>query len=117
MTSIPLPSDQPFLYFLTAFLFIVSFYSVRRDKSQLPLINPREILDVTGQKRIDEFCKYNKELLMKGKYLYPGKPFRIFTPDGEIISLPVNFIDEARNHPGLDFPHVTVSDTLSNTSR
>lgn len=101
-SSIPPPGDQPLVYLLAALLFVITFYSIGHESNdRLPSINPGGLLDLSGQKRISQFCQHSRELLIQGHALYPNKPFRIFTSEGDMVVIPANLIDEVRSHTSL----------------
>ncbi|KAF5614628.1 ent-kaurene oxidase [Fusarium tjaetaba] len=70
---------------------------------ELPYLNPPGKFDLLGKKARWHFAMNARALLAKGRELYPGKPYRMFTDVDDLIVLPSQYVDETRNEPALDF--------------
>lgn len=73
------------------------------ETSSLPIINPRKRFEFSNLERIAHFKANCRQLLQKGRAMYPQKPYRMICPEGEVIVLPTCLVNQVRSEPALDF--------------
>lgn len=94
-------------YIAPLLLFILFLYGIN-NKSTLaaPVINPKKRTELTHMGSVDRFMTSSREVMTKGRSMYPDKPYRVYTDWGEALVLPPEFVNELKSHPDLDFMHV-----------
>ncbi|KAF9879088.1 cytochrome p450 monooxygenase [Colletotrichum karsti] len=61
------------------------------------------MFDLFGQKTKKQFIFNARKIMKRGRELFEGKPYRMFTDVGDLVVLPSKYIDDIRNEPGLSF--------------
>ena len=100
-------------YLIAATLFGLVFYSRPKTKSNVPLINPRHLFELTDTRAKQDFIKNSKCMIENQFAKTPNKPFRVISDTGVATVLPPCLADEIRNDPRLNFGGFTkkVKDT------
>ncbi|KAF3070666.1 Dihydromonacolin L monooxygenase LovA [Daldinia childiae] len=84
-----------------------------KETSSLPIINPRKRFEFSNLERIADFKTNCRQLLQKGRTMYPQKPYRMICPEGEVIVLPTCLVNQMRSEPALDFVGISKEDSHS----
>ncbi|EHK21974.1 uncharacterized protein TRIVIDRAFT_60000 [Trichoderma virens Gv29-8] len=82
---------------------VLLYFPTHRNLEHLPLLKPVDGFSLLDIKSKTAFVFRSKELLAKGRALFPQSPYRMITDLGEIVFLPVGLADEIRNDPRLSF--------------
>lgn len=112
------PVEQAALYIVLTILFSLTLHATAGygKKSSLPIINPRKRFEFSNIKRVADF-KFNcRQLLQKGRAMYPGEPYRMICPEGEMIVIPTRLVNEIRSEPALEFVGVSTDDSHAHLS-
>ncbi len=96
-------SNGHLLYLVTAFLFALLFYSFHGPKSGTPHLNPRGLLELTGNRSKQEFVLGAREMLHAWFSTHPSKPIRVTSDFGEVTVLPPEMANAIRNDDRLSF--------------
>lgn len=86
---------------VTVLLYILA--NLIRQRSKPPLINPPKLLDLRQSRPKLEFLKNSKELLLRGKEIFKGRPFRVRSERGDVTVLPYEMAHDMRNEHNLSF--------------
>lgn len=104
MVTIPTPSKQPLLYVTTVLMLVLVLHVMGKEKGYgLPVINPKKPFELSNRRSLLEWGFHCKDLLAKGRAMFPGKPYAMIVPEGEVMVWPTSAIDEVKSEHGLDF--------------
>ena len=96
--------DQYSRYVVVAILSLLGTYFLVDGKtSSLPVMNPRKRFELSNQRRLNEFLLHSYDTFLEAKASFLGKPYKLFTAEGECVILPPQFLNELRNNPNLEF--------------
>lgn len=85
-------------------LFIIFFYGINKHSTlSAPFINPKKRMELSSMGTVNRFMAGSREVMAKGRSMYPDKPYRVYTDWGEALVLPPEFVNELKSHPDLDF--------------
>ncbi|KAJ0108738.1 cytochrome p450 [Diaporthe amygdali] len=97
------PIDKPFVYTVTAFLFVLVVYALQDSKDDLPRLNPKKPFELTTRRLLAEYLAKGKQMLIQGRETYGQKLYRLYSDFGDVIVLPSEFMQEIRNNASLSF--------------
>lgn len=96
--------EQNVSYIAPLLLFIIFFYGINKQSTlTAPIINPKKRMELTTMSSVNRFMAGSREVMTKGRSMYPDKPYRVYTDWGEALVLPPEFVNELKSHPDLDF--------------
>lgn len=106
--------EQNVSYILPLLLFIILFYGINKQSTlDAPIINPKKRTELSTLNSVNRFMAASREVMTKGRSMYPDKPYRVYTDWGEALVLPPEFVNELRSHPDLDFTNVAQDVSVS----
>ncbi|KAJ0115188.1 Dihydromonacolin L monooxygenase LovA [Diaporthe amygdali] len=112
MVTIPTPSKQPLLYVTTVLMLVLVLHLMGKEKGYgLPVINPKKPFELSNRRSLLEWGFHCKDLLAKGRAMFPGKPYAMIVPEGEVMVWPTSAIDEVKSEHGLDFVGISPEDS------
>lgn len=100
---LPLLSQKPAAYLLTALIVIVVAYALQGSKNQLPRYNPTGPFELTTRRVVAEYIPRGLEILIQARKKYGNQPYRLYSDFGDIVVLPGEAMKEIRNDPALQF--------------
>jgi hypothetical protein len=90
-------------YFLAAVILLIVIYGFQwSNKSKLPIVNKKRLLEFSDNRVKRNFAANGRRLLREGLEQFHGKPFRIQTDFSVTIILPPSYAQELRNLDNLD---------------
>lgn len=96
--------EQNVSYIAPMLLFIIFFYGISKQSTlSAPIINPKKRMELSSMSSVNRFMSGSREVMTKGRSMYPDKPYRVYTDWGEALVLPPEFVNELKSHPDLDF--------------
>lgn len=99
--------EQNASYIVPLLLFIILFYGINKQSTlAAPIINPKKGMELTTLSTVNRFMAGSREVMTKGRSMYPDKPYKVYTDWGESLVLPPEFMNEVKSHPDLDFQNV-----------
>lgn len=91
-------------YIAPLLLFIIFYYGINKKSTlSAPVINPKKGMELSTLSSVNRFMAGSREVMTKGRTMYPDKPYRVYTDWGEALVLPPEFVNELKSHPDLDF--------------
>lgn len=91
-------------YIAPLLLFILFYYGINKKSTlSAPVINPKKGMELSTLSSVNRFMAGSREVMTKGRSMYPDKPYRVYTDWGEALVLPPEFVNELKSHPDLDF--------------
>ena len=78
-----------------------------KRKSNIPVVNSPSWWQLRAQKQI-EWIRKGNEVLSEGRNKFPGKPFKVLTELGEIVTLPPQYAEIIKNDTTLNFRQAIV---------
>lgn len=104
-------------YIAPLLLFIKFFYGISKQSTlAAPIINPKKRMELSSMNSVNRFMSGSREVMSKGRSMYPDKPYRAYTDWGEALVLPPEFVNELKSHPDLDF-NIVAQDVCSSAER
>lgn len=111
--------EQNNSYIVPLFCFVILLYGINKKSTPAaPLIGPKRRMELSTLNSVNRFMEGSREVMTKGRSMYPDKPYRVYTDWGETLVLPPEFLDELKSHPDLDFLKVAqdVSDSAASSA-
>lgn len=103
-------------YIAPLLLFILFYYGINKKSTlSAPVINPKKGMELSTLSSVNRFMAGSREVMTKGRSMYPDKPYRVYTDWGEALVLPPEFVNELKSHPDLDFQLVAQDVRSSST--
>lgn len=105
--SITTPFEHHVSYLAPLLLFVMVLYHFNKQSSHAaPILNPKKRGELSHLSSVNRFMTGSKEVMTKGRSMYPDTPYRVYTDWGEALVLPPEFVNELKSHPDLDFMKV-----------
>lgn len=94
-------------YIAPLLLFIILLYGMNKHSGlSAPIVNPKKRMELSHLGPANRFMTGSREVMTKGRSMYPHEPYRVYTDWGEALVLPPEFVNELKSHPDLDFMKV-----------
>ncbi|KAK2005849.1 cytochrome P450 [Colletotrichum eremochloae] len=89
--------------FFLVVLTVVSLKPSQPHLKHLPVVNPPKSKFQSSMETTRQYLAQSKNLIERGRKLWPNQPFRMFTDQGSVVVLPLSLGQEIRNFKELDF--------------
>ncbi|KAK2024330.1 cytochrome P450 [Colletotrichum zoysiae] len=100
-------------YLVTAVLFFLLVYSGRESYPDLPRFTPPNATRFTWLTQKVDFILNSKERLAQGSKMFPDRPWKIFTDMGDILVIPLKYVEELKLSTAMDFKAAASDDLHS----
>lgn len=100
-------------YLAITFVLVCSTYVFTNLGSEVRPINPRKRFELTDNRRIGEYMRKSKDLMLQGKSKFDTDPWSLCSEWGNVIVLPPEYLHELRSHPKLTFSEAARDASLS----
>jgi hypothetical protein len=101
--------DVVYLVFCLAVSAYTISHVVTKAGDKWPVLNPTGF-EIIGIKQRMEFAKAARNLIEKGRQVFPQQPYHMITDTCDLLILPPKFVDGIRNNPDLNFSGSIVED-------
>lgn len=106
-SAFPSPAMMPVPYVVTAIVLLATLYWVRDPvvptNKQLPLVSKTRLFDIGRFLTIKDFVYHAYDQIHEAQKRFNGKPYRMYTEQGEVTILPHSYANEVKSDPRLSF--------------
>ncbi|KAH7130847.1 hypothetical protein EDB81DRAFT_905414 [Dactylonectria macrodidyma] len=84
-------------------LILLGFFLCRDRGTKLPYLNPKSPFECSDKREVSEFIYASKHMLYEVAKSFMGKPYRVLSDLGDVVTLPPGIGDETRNDKRFSF--------------